>query len=73
MDIAYCMAMTLTLISLNVYLMLRLGILNVGSMLSIGPLHLIGKVCSLKVVCDLKWFLVYKCIFKYEMYIFERK
>ena len=38
--------------------MLSLRILNVGSILSIGPLHLIGKVCSPKVVCDLKQFLV---------------
>ena len=32
-----------------------------------------AKVCSPKVVSDLKWFLAYKYIFKYEMYIFVRK
>jgi hypothetical protein len=30
------------------------------------------KVCSLKVVCVLKWFLAYRYIFKYEMCKYER-
>lgn len=31
------------------------------------------KVCSLNVIWDLKWFPAYKYMFKFEMYIHERK
>lgn len=32
-----------------------------------------SKIRSPKMVCDLKWFLAFKYIFEYEMYISSRK
>ena len=33
----------------------------------------LAKVCRPRVVCGLKWFLACKYIFKFEMYVHERK